>query len=336
MLHETIQRYLKWSEQRGTAAATLKATRSDLTHLTRWWETKRQRRFEPNQLVSRDLRSWKEGRQQLEGAAPSTINRGLSTLRQFCSWATEQGVLAENPAVDLSDVPSEVLSPRSLPDDAIDVLLRTVHQEPKVLLRLRDEAMLALLVYAGLRVQEVCDVQLRDLDMAGGTVTIRRGKGGRARRIPLHSEAQRMLQRYLEQIRCPMGLPPIGSDQERQPLLVGVQMTVKGQPSQPGISTGLVRHRLRQLRQQAAVQLRQAATQEPSLERSERTKRLAQQLERATPHTLRHSLARRMLKKGADLSEVQQVLGHSRLSTTGIYLTPSEADVRAAIDRTAI
>lgn len=167
-----------------------------------------------------------------------------------------------------------------------------------MLLRLRDEAMLGLLVSAGLRVQEVCEVQLRDLDMAGGTVTIRRGKGGQARRIPLHREAHQMLQRYLGQVRCPMGFPPLGSDQERQPLLVGVQMTVKGQPGQPGISPGLVRHRLRHLRQQAAAQLRQAATQEPSLERAERAKRLAHQLERATPHTLRHSLARRMLKKG--------------------------------------
>lgn len=234
MLHETIHRYLQWLEQRGAAPATLKATRSDLTHLTNWWETKRQRRFDPDQLVARDLRRWKEERQQIEGAAPSTINRGLSSLRQFCRWATEQGVLGENPAADLVDVPGETLSPRSLPDDAIDALLRTAHQEPNVLLRLRDEAMLALLVYAGLRVQEVCDVQLRDLDMAGGTVTIRRDKGGRTRRIPLHTEAQQMLQRYLEQVRCPTGLPPIGSDQEQQPLLVGIRMTVKGQPSQPG------------------------------------------------------------------------------------------------------
>ena len=52
------------------------------------------------------------------------------------------------------------------------------------------------------------------------------------------------------------------------------------------------------------------------------------------PHMLRHSLARRMLKTGAHLPEVQRVLGHSRLSTTGIYLTPSEDDLRVAIERT--
>jgi site-specific recombinase XerD len=51
---------------------------------------------------------------------------------------------------------------------------------------------------------------------------------------------------------------------------------------------------------------------------------------------LRHSLAKRMLNNGAQLSEVQRVLGHTRLSTTGIYLTPSEDDVRAAIGRAGI
>ena len=70
---------------------------------------------------------------------------------------------------------------------------------PDIRLRLRDEAMLALLAYAGLRVQEVCDVQLRDIDLEGGTVTIRSGKGGKARRLPLHSDAQRMLRRYLKE-----------------------------------------------------------------------------------------------------------------------------------------
>ena len=63
---------------------------------------------------------------------------------------------------------------------------------------------------------------------------------------------------------------------------------------------------------------------------------LARRLETVTPHMLRHSLARRMLERGAQLPEVQRVLGHSRLSTTGIYLTPSEEDVRLAIGRAGV
>jgi integrase len=90
---------------------------------------------------------------------------------------------------DVKDVPTESLSPRSLPAEAVDALLRAAHCEQNAVLRARDEALLALLIYAGLRVQEVCDMQLRDLDLEGGTLTVRSGKAGKARRIPLHLDA---------------------------------------------------------------------------------------------------------------------------------------------------
>jgi site-specific recombinase XerD len=90
------------------------------------------------------------------------------------------------------------------------------------------------------------------------------------------------------------------------------------------------------LGRQAATQLREAAKRERNLERAEQLRIHAQLLEKVSPHMLRHSLARRMLKNGVQLPEVQRVLGHSRLSTTGMYLTPSEDDLRVAIGRAGI
>ncbi len=282
------------------------------------------------------MRAWKMARQQEDGATPATINRGLSTLRRLCAWAVEQKVLIENPTKDLADVPSGSVSPRSLPDQAVDALLRAVRAEPDSRLRGRDEALLALLVYAGLRVQEACDVQLRDLDLASGTLIVRSGKGGKARRLPLHSDAQRVLTRYLQEVRCPEGIPPIGSAQEREALLVGMQLTAAGRPLVPGIKTRVARQRIAALGKIAAAQLGEAALRERDLERAAHLRACARQLECASPHVLRHSLARRMLKTGAQLPEVQRMLGHSRLSTTGIYLTPSEEDVRAAVERAGL
>ena len=218
----------------------------------------------------------------------------------------------------------------------MDALLRAARAEPDPRLRLRDEALLALLVYAGVRIQEACDVQLRDLDLASGTLVVRSGKGGKARRLPLHSEAQRTLSRYLQEVRCPEGLPPIGSEQERAPLLVGMQRAVAGRPLVPGIKTRVARQRIAHLGKIAATQLGEAATRERDLARAEQVRAWARQVETASPHQLRHSLARRMLKTGAQLPEVQRMLGHSRLSTTGLYLTPSEEDVRAAVERAGL
>jgi site-specific recombinase XerD len=73
-----------------------------------------------------------------------------------------------------------------------------------------------------------------------------------------------------------------------------------------------------------------------SLDRAGELLELARKLRQATPLTLHHILARRLLERGADLAEVQRVLGHSRISTTGICLTPSEDDVRDAIERAGV
>jgi site-specific recombinase XerC len=71
-----------------------------------------------------------------------------------------------------------------------DALLRVVRAEQNAILRTRDEALLALLIYAGLRVQEACDLQLRDLDVGSGTITVRSGKSGKARRVPPSSRCR--------------------------------------------------------------------------------------------------------------------------------------------------
>jgi integrase/recombinase XerC len=333
MFDRIVEQYLGSLPTAGKASATQRAARSDLLQFCTWWEHMHQRPFDLMHVAERDLRAWKVVRQQDEGAAPATINRGLSTLRRLCTWAVEQRLLRESPAKEVPDVPSTPVSPRSLPDEAVDALLRATRLEPDSRLRLRDEALLALLVYAGVRIQEACDVQLRDLDLASGTLVVRSGKGGKARRLPLHSEAQRTLFRYLQEVRCPEGLPPIGSEQERALLLMGMQRAVAGRPLVPGIKTRVARQRIAQLGRLASTQLGEAATRERDLIRAEQLRSWARQLETASPHQLRHSLARRMLKTGAQLPEVQRVLGHSRLSTTGIYLTPSEEDVRAAVER---
>jgi site-specific recombinase XerD len=255
-MHASIEQYLEVLHAKRRAPATVKVIRHDLTSFVTWWESTRRRTFDLTLLRYEDLRDWRSVRQRDDGAAPATINRGLASLRGYCRWALASHLLIENPMADVKDVPTEPLAPRSLPAEAIDALLRASGTEPNAILRTRDEALLALLIYAGLRVQEVCDIQLRDLDMGSGTVTIRSGKAGKARRVPLHADAQRLLRRYLDVVRCPAGVPSIGSDQERELLLVGIDVTRRGQPTAPGITQRVAQRTVQQVGQRAAQQLR--------------------------------------------------------------------------------
>lgn len=331
-----INEYLAHQQSRGRAPATLRATHSDLIGFQFWWEQTYRRPFTVPQLTARDVRRWQQERQQVDGVRPNTINRALSSLRSYCSWALGEGLIVDNPLKEIPEIPTPELAPQSISDEAIDALLRAAGKDPELILRRRDQAALALLVYAGLRIHETCQVQIRDLDLDAGTVTVRRGKGGKARRVPLHSEAQRLLQQYLNEVRCQDGLPHIGSGAEREPLLLGKQVSWKGQPWLPGVQPQTIRKRLKQLGQEAARQLLDEAGRTSDLQRARELQQISREVGHISPHQLRHSLARRLLKNGAQLPEVQRILGHSRLSTTGMYLVPSERDLHSAIERAGV
>src|SRR5216683_1936082 len=149
MMHSSIEQYLEFLHTKRRTPATLKVIQHDLTPLVAWWEITRRRIFDPALLEYEDLRDWRTIRQCDDGAAPATINRGLASLRGYCRWALAGHLLVENPMIDVMDVPTEPLAPRSLPPQAIDALLRAVSTEPNATLRARNEAMLALLIYAG-------------------------------------------------------------------------------------------------------------------------------------------------------------------------------------------
>jgi integrase/recombinase XerC len=335
-MHTSISSYLTSLADKGRSPLTIKAVRSDLIGFATWWNSRYSRPFDPALLRTNDLHTWRLARQKDDAAAPATINRALVTLRAYCDWAKHAGLITENPVDEIKAIPTSPPTPKSLPAEAVDAILRAVRSEKDERIRLRDEALLALLIYTGLRAQEACDVQLRDLDLDGGTVTVRHGKGGRMRRVVLTGEAIALLRRYLHRLRCPGGIPTMGSEIEREQLLVGFHATKAGRPMQPGINQRLVQRVVEQRAHEAAERLRTDAKAAESLERTGEMLDLAQRLEAATPHTLRHSLARRLIESGADLAIVQRTLGHSSIATTGIYLIPDEDDMRRALERTAL
>jgi integrase/recombinase XerD len=179
---------------------------------------------------------------------------------------------------------------------SIDEVDRLLHQPGVDTPRgLRDAAMLEALYATGLRVSELVSLPMSALHLAEGWIKVR-GKGGKERLIPLGEQAVACLQAYL------MGA--------RAELMRGgraVQVFVNGRGG--GMSRQGFWKLLRRYARQAGI-----------------TKPLS-------PHTLRHSFATHLLEQGADLRSVQQMLGHSDISTTQIYTHVLEARLRSAYQR---
>src|SRR5262249_5501473 len=133
------------------------------------------------------------------------------------------------------------------------------------------------------------------------------------------------------EVRCPNGLPPTGSDAERELFLIGRRVDKPGQPWEPGMSTAAQRKRLAELRQEAIEKIREQAKREPNPARIEDLHELARQLHEASPHRLRHGLAYRLLENGATPTYLRDILGHSRASTSLMYGKPTEEAKRTAL-----
>ena len=131
----------------------------------------------------------------VEKAAPATINQRLVALSRFFTWAVQQGVMQENPTQDINGVRLPQRQPQGLPKRDLRRLLRAVHASGNV----RDIAILEVLSGTGLRVGELLALQVGNVEIGerSGKLTVRRGKRGGFREVPLTRDVRHALKAYL-------------------------------------------------------------------------------------------------------------------------------------------
>lgn len=320
--------------QRGhlPAAATVRAARADLQGFVAWWEQMYALTFDVTLVLPHDLADWQRWRQVEEGARATSINRASSSLRHFFRWAMITGLIAANPTDGVRDVPVQEGAPRATPPEGIRWLERAIQMQDDSTTQVRDRALLTLLSDLGLRSQEAAAVQVRDLDLDGLMLTIRAGKRGKPRRVELTPATTHVFRSYLR-MRCPAGLPALGSAAERESFLMGQHTTRLGHPWVPGMSTAAIRARIATLRDAAGHLIAAQIRRESDSVRRAALAALAREVARCSPHRLRHGLAYRLLESGATPRYVKDILGHSRLETALSYGRPTEEDKRAALER---
>ena len=215
---------------------------------------------------------------QDEGRSGATLSRSLASLKNFYAYLVSSGFLESTPVTEIRVERGEKKLPQILTGREIELLLaQPVCVDAK---GFRDKAMLEVMYATGIRVTELIDLDLDDVNLEQGIIKCAGAKKVRA--IPLYPAALRALSAYLKDVRSSMIADP-----DEQALFVnvnGVRMSRQG-------FWKILKH-------------------------YQNTARIEKEI---TPHTLRHSFAVHLLENGADIGSVQELMGHSDISSTQLY-----------------
>jgi len=190
-IQERFRDYLE-STDRG------RSTRVYLGEIRRFagWITEKYGAFRADSVTPLDVVQYRESLQKMN-KAPATVNRILVVLRVFFGWLKEEGEVRDNPVKGIkSVVVSEQPAPKWLTRQEQVALVHAVRDGGNA----RDEAMIALMLHAGLRVSEVCALDRGDIEISErkGLVRIRQGKGNKYRKVPLNKTARRIIANWLD------------------------------------------------------------------------------------------------------------------------------------------
>ena len=220
------------------------------------------------------------------GVSKRSCKRRLSTLKKFYDYLVQRKIVKENPFILVDSPRTEKRYPRTLYDDQIKEIFDNNKKRTDPL-AVRDDAILSLLYFCGLRAAELCSLTVQDIDLRNRTVRVM-GKGSKERLVPFTIECRDAVKKYIETYRKTQLAKRTGEDLLTPPKLFlndkGGDLTTRGL--------------------------------EYILDRIEEKTGTFVGLH---PHILRHSFATHLLENGADLRVIQELLGHSSINATQVY-----------------
>ena len=274
--------------RQGMAEKTRRAYGADLGQLAAWASG---HDLGPESLDHGALRRY-AGVMSESGASKTTVARKLAAIRAFYRELLRTGAVSANPAELVASPRKDSHLPTVLKQAEVGELLERMPGSTP--LELRDRAIFDLCYSAGLRAEELVNLDVASLDPDAEQLRVE-GKGGRTRIVPAGEPAWRALEAYLER-----GRPAL--EAEADPALF---LSKSGRR----LSTSDIRRRL-------GLAVRRAAVQAG-----------------VSPHTLRHSFATHLLEGGADLRSIQELLGHASISTTQTYTRVESRRLKVAYAR---
>lgn len=274
-LMEEFSSYLK--HEKRASEHTVKNYMVDLTQFLDFVQTKTKKNAsikEIDNLLIRDYVGQLFGKKN-----PTSISRKLSSIRSFLDYCIKKGSIKTNPAKEVASPKIPKRIPKFLTVDEVFALIDTPNMDTAA--GRRDKAILELLYASGLRVSELVNLKMSDIDMDEMIVKVL-GKGRKERLVPMGTKACDTLRKYLD-------LRPALAARE------GANEPVFVNKSGKKISVRSVERMVEKYLKQSGIN------------------------KNVTPHVLRHTFATHLLNAGADMRGIQELLGHTSLSTTQKY-----------------
>ena len=274
-------------DERGYSNNTIVAYRNDLGQFAQFL-TEQLGRTAWNLVSKQDLDAYVDCLRNEREYASATVARKVAAIKSFFQHLISEKMLKDDPTATLDSPKVRRYVPTSISEEDVACLLRAP-QEHKTVRAVRDSALLELLYATGMRVSEVVDLDVEDVDLDERHVQCANRK--RIRRIPIHKRAAHALGQYIED-----GRRKLLRDESETALFLN--------------------HRGRRLTRQGLWLIIKKYVKESGIDPA------------VTPHTLRHSFATHLLRGGADVREVQGLLGHANVSTTQVYAQINEERLR--------
>ena len=231
-----------------------------------------------------------------KGYAKATVARKVAAVKSFCAFLLDSGDLSSNPTASVESPRAPRPVPQPLTTDEVDALLRAPLRHGSVEAA-RDAAMLGLMYATGMRVSELVSLNIESIHLSRGSGYVRcLGKGAKERTIPLEPQAARSVENYLDEARATL-------------VRNGAQRAL------------FVNRRGDRLTRQGFWLILKGYAKQAGI------------TSHVTPHTLRHSFATHMLRGGASLRAVQELLGHANVSTTQVYTQLADEHLRLVYDQ---
>jgi integrase/recombinase XerD len=275
------------SVERGLAQNTVAAYRRDLDRYSRWLSARLiddVNAIAPADVAdfSASLRNPDPGERPLSASSAARV---VVAVRSFHRFAALENWTSIDPAADIAPPQIPRRLPKALPYSSIERLIDAAG-DPTTAVGSRDRALVEVLYGTGTRISEVVGLDVDDVDLDSGTVVVT-GKGNKQRILPVGAAARGAIATYLTRGRPALAQAATGKRRPGAALFLGVKGARMGR--------------------QSAWEVIQRCAQEASLSG------------KVGPHTLRHSYATHLMEGGADVRVVQELLGHSSVTTTQIY-----------------